>query len=337
MFASVKRSFAIAMAIFMGLGMLTACGSQPGSTSTTEPEPTDEPAPKQFMKVLTIGHSLSNDATHMLSLVAAAEGYQLTIGSLYYSGCPLYRHVMHLQKDEPAYTLYLSDSSNPNAPDGLKEVTMKQALRHLDWDLIVMQGGTFELAEEKTFTDGNIQIIQNYVNQHKKNPNAVFGWHMHWVFPTDPELMALYPYTPNGYVVGYEKFGGGRKELYEAITRCMEKYILTDSTFRCLIPTGTAMENALSSYLTEKDIHRDYAHATDFGRVMAGYVWYCVLRGMDHIAEIKLDRIPVKYFRSNKGDEDIILTQEDKKLLLEAVNNALKKPLQVTQSQYTVK
>jgi hypothetical protein len=70
---------------------------------------------------------------------------------------------------------------------------------------------------------------------------------------------------------------------------------------------------------------------------MAGYVWYCVLRGIDHLDDIKLDRIPVKYFRSNKGDQDILLTQRDKDILLEAVNNALKKPLQVTQSQYTVK
>ena len=338
MFASVKRSFAIAMAIFMGLGMLTACGSQPGSTSTTEPEPTEEPVPKQFLKVLTLGHSLSNDATHMLSLVAAAEGYQLTIGSLYYSGCPLYRHVMHLQKDEPAYTLYLSDSSNPNAPDGLKEVTMKQALRHLDWDLIVMQGGTFELAEEKTFTDGNIQIIQDYVNENKLNKDAVFAWHMPWAFATEPELQAIYMNTgaqTNYYTESYKPYNNDRKVLFDLFCKNVEKYILTDKTFQFLIPSGTAFENAMSSYLTEKDLHRDYAHATDLARVIAAYTYFCKIANVAELQELKLTTVPKRFFNSTKSDEDWVLTETEKAIIIESVNNALKNPLQVTQSQYT--
>lgn len=294
------------------------------------------PSDRKVLKVLTLGHSLTVDSCHFLALIANAEGDPgLKIATLYYSGCPLFRHVEYLQTNSTNYSLYESNSAEPAPPRITPGITMKKAVEQEDWDVILMHGGTFEPAYETTYGTGHIQTIQNYVNQHKTNPNAVFGWHMHWVFPTDPELMALYPYTPNGYQVGYEKFGGGRKELYEAIARCMEKYILTDSTFRCLIPTGTAMENALAAGLTEKDIHRDYAHATDYGRVMAGYVWYCVLRGIDHLDDIKLDRIPVKYFRSNKGDQDILLTQRDKDILLEAVNNALKNPLKMTQSQYT--
>ena len=179
-----------------------------------------------------------------LALIAAAEGDPgLKIATLYYSGCPLFRHVEYLQTDSDRYSLYESNSADPTPPRITPGMTMKKAVEQEDWDVILMHGGTFEPAYETTYGTGHIQTIQNYVNQHKKNPNAVFGWHMHWVFPTDPDLMALYPYTPNGYQVGYEKFGGGRKELYEAIACCMEKYILTDSTFRCLIPTGTAMES----------------------------------------------------------------------------------------------
>ena len=288
------------------------------------------------LKVLTLGHSLAVDSCHFLALIAATEGDSgLSVATLYYSGCPLAKHVDYLTNNTAAYSLYVSNSAEPAPPRILPSVTMRDGLVYDEWDVILMQAGTFEPAYDTTFQTGHIQTIQNYVNQHKRNPNAIFGWHMPWVFPTDPDLMAMYPYTPNGYAVGYEKFGGGRNELYQAITACMEKHILTNDTFRCLIPTGTAMENALSGYLTEKDIHRDYAHATDFGRVIAGYVWYCVLRGIDHLEEIKLDRIPVNYFRSNKGEEDILLTGQDKAVILEAVNNALKDPLHMTQSRYT--
>lgn len=294
------------------------------------------PAQRRNLKILTLGHSLAVDSCHFLALIAATEGDSgLSIATLYFSGCPLSKHVDYLTNNTPAYSLYVSNSAEPTVPKITPSVTMHDALLYDEWDVILMQGGTFEPAYDTTFQTGHIQTIQSYVNQYKRNPDAIFGWHMPWVFPTDPDLMAMYPYTPNGYVVGYEKFGGGRKELYQAITACMKKHILTNDTFRCLIPTGTAIENALSSYLTEKDIHRDYAHATDFGRVIAGYVWYCVLRGIDHLDEIKLPGIPAKYFRSNKGEEDILFTQQDKDLILEAVNNALKNPLQMTPSRYT--
>lgn len=338
MFASVKRSLAITMAIFMGLGMLTACGNQPGSTPTTEPAPTEEPVPKKFLKVLTIGHSLAVDATHMLALVAAAEGYDLTVGTLYYSGCPLYRHVQHLQQDTPAYILYISNSADPNPPDAMKEVTMKQALRQLDWDLIVMQGGVFELAEEKTFTDGNIQIIQDYVNQHKLNKDAVFAWHMPWALATEPELQATYMNTgaaTNIYTEGYKPYNNDRSVLFTEICKNAEKYILTDKTFQFLIPTGTAFENAMTSYLTEKDLHRDYAHATDLARVITAYTYFCKIANVTQLTELKLDTVPKRYFQTTQSLEDWVLTEDEKALILESVNNALKTPLQVTQSQYT--
>ena len=110
---------------------------------------------------------------------------------------------------------------------------------------------------------------------------------------------------------------------------------MTDPTFTGLIPSGTAIENALSSYLEEKDLHRDYAHASDFGRVIASYTWFCVLTGVEELKEIKLDAIPKNFFKSIQASEDRVLTEAEKALILESVNNALKNPLQMTQSQYT--
>ena len=43
----------------------------------------------------------------------------------------------------------------------------------------------------------------------------------------------------------------------------------------------------------------------------------------------------ILFFNSIKSDEDWVLTDAEKALILESVNNALKNPLQVTQSQYT--
>ncbi len=291
------------------------------------------------MKVLTLGHSLGNDSNWMLSLIANAEGCEdLTVGFLYYSGCALGRHVRYMTENIPDYNLYLSSSATPNEPPTVIEhATMRRAIVQDDWDVIVMQGGVFEIAEDETYTNGNIQKIQDYVNTHKKNPNAIFLWHMPWPFATEWELQKKKSEDPekNSYYKGYQKYDNDRSKFYTAAAKCVNDHILTDKTFVRLIPTGTAFENALSSYLTEFELHRDYAHATDLARVIAAYTFFCVVTGVKQLTEIKLDVVPGKLRKSKKvQDTDKVLTDNEKALILEAVNNALKEPLKVTQSQY---
>ena len=342
----MKKFLSLLLAMLLVLS-LCACGGETAqtpdstdgaadTTAATEPEAPGLPKNPETLKVLTLGHSLAVDANHMLALVAAAEGYAgLTVGTLYYSGCPLYKHVDYLTNDKPEYDLYISNSANPAPPEIMSDVTMYQALRYDKWDVIIMQAGVFEIAVDDTYKAGYIQTIQEYCNKHKLNNNAVFGWNMTWVPPVDRELMAMYPHTPNSYESGYLNYGYNRTTMYEAVTKCIADNIMTDDTFVCMIPSGTVMENLLSSYMVEKDIHRDYAHASDFGRVATAYAWYCTLLGIDKIDEVKMDTIPTKYFRSLTGLQDYVFTEAEKALIIESVNNALANPLQMTQFQYT--
>jgi len=200
-----------------------------------------------------------------------------------------------------------------------------------------MQGGVFEIAYDDKYQDGNIQFIQNYVDSIKTNPDAIYAWHMPWACPTDNELRDKYPYSPNSYYTSYEAFNDDRSTMYQAITGAVGRNIVTDDSFIYLIPSGTAIENALSSYLVEKDLHRDYVHVSDLGRVISSYTWYCTLAGIDHLDEIQLDAIPKAFLKSTSDKtQDRVLTDAEKAIILESVNNALANPLQMTQSQYTV-
>lgn len=332
----LKRFLCGILSVFMILGMFTACGKQ-AEEPTTPTEPAQE---AKVLKILTLGHSLTVDSCHMLNLVCATEGIgeyeEVKIGTLYYSGCQLWRHVQFLQNNSKEYNLYVSSSKTPDKiPEILQGFSMEDALRFDYWDIIIMQGGAWEIAESANFTNGNIQTIQKYVNENKLNPLATFAWHMPWAIPTDPELLAMYPKEPNSHKNNYAKYGNDRTVLYNAITKCVTDHIVPDETFTFIIPTGTTLQNAWTSYLTEKDIHRDYGHATDLCRVMAAYTWYCKLMGIEKLESIKLDAIPKRFFKSTVGTEDRVLTQAEKDLILECVNNALANPLQVTQSQYT--
>ena len=290
------------------------------------------------LKVLSIGNSTDVDAIHMLNLIAAAEGYdqEMVIGILYYSGCKMNQHVDFIQNNTDAYTLYISSTLTPDTPAvRYPGTTMYEGLQYTDWDIIVLHEDDLRADKEVYFTNGNIQFVQNYVNQNKRNPEAVFGWHIPWVNPDDPDLLATYPNKSNGYVSAIERHGG-RVPFFEAELANTGKYIFTDNSFTYIIPAGTAMLNADTSYLTQKDLHRDYYHNTDLGRVIAAYTWYCSLVGIDQLDEIKLDAIPVAFFRTTKSDVDRPITDAEKAIILESVNNALQNPLQITQSQYTV-
>ena len=83
-----------------------------------------------YKKILTLGHSLALDACHMLAAVAAAEGEQLELATLYDSGCPLFRHVEYLREGTRGYSLHVSSTEEPGLPPKvLKEVTMEEAKR----------------------------------------------------------------------------------------------------------------------------------------------------------------------------------------------------------------
>lgn len=338
MSVNLKRILALVLAVVMLLPVFAGCANNNdgGEQTNTKPAPTEPEEEAKVLKVLTLGHSLAVNTGHMLALVADAQGFEnLVVATLYYSGCPLYKHVQFLQNDEAAYNLYLSSTENPTwAPTVTESVTMEYALTYDYWDIIVMQGGTFEVAEAETYTKGNIQIIQDYVNEHKQNPLAKFAWHMPWAFPTDSELQATFGREDNSFYTRYEAYGHNRVNFYNAMAKCVSDHIMTDETFELLIPSGTAIECAVSSYLTEKDLFRDYAHANDLGCVIGSYVWYCKLAGLDKLESVDLDSVPKHFLRTHPANQDWVLTDMEKAIILEAVNNALAKPLELTESQY---
>lgn len=335
-----KKIFALCLAALMAFGCLTACGGDTDPEETqlqTEPAPTQSPEETAVLKVLTLGHSLAVDAGHMLALIANAEGYkELKVGTLYYSGCSLKQHAEFSLTDSREYNLYISGTDTAaKTPEIMQGVTMKEALRYDYWDVILMQGAVFEIGRDEAYTNGNIQAIQKYVNEYKMNPTAIFGWNMAWTPPMDMDLLATYPADLNGYLGSYATYNNDRSVMYQSITQCVKNNILTDETFRFVIPSGTVVENALTSYLTEKDLYRDYVHASDLTRVMVSYVWFCKLTGVDHLDTLKLDVIPKNFFKSTQSYEDWVLSDGEKALILETVNNALANPFQVTPSVYT--
>jgi len=337
-----KRILALSLAILMLLSTLVACGKTEDVEENKEPTVTESPEEAKILKVLTLGHSLAVDSGHLLNLICATQGLgdyeEVIIGTLYYSGCTMSEHVSFMKEGSRVYDLYLSSSKTPDEPPTvMSELDMQIALTYDYWDIVVMQDGVFDIAHEQNYTLGHSKALQEFVNENRMNTSVRFAWHMTWVAPTDNTLRDKYPYEPNTYYTNYEKFNHDRTTVYNAVVKCVSEHVVTDESFDFIIPSATAFENALSSYLEETDLHRDYVHSTDLGRVITSYTWYCKLMGIDKLDEIKLSAIPVKFFKSTEGTEDLVLTDTEKAVILESVNNALANPFKMTQSQYTQK
>lgn len=335
----LKKKIALTLAALLVLGALGGCGNTESTSTTTEPKETQTAEEAKVMKILTLGSSSSVDACHMLNLVAAAEGApeELVIGTLYYSGCTLTQHVEFLTKNSAVYQLYLSSTSKPNSPPTvMDEVTMQMALRYDCWDIIFLQGGGIETMEDVAFTNGNIETIKKYVNEQKLNPEMVFGYHAIGINSTDKDLVGMYPYSPNPYATEAAKWGYDRTRMYAERIDRLQRFVETDTDYQYRIYSITTVENAITSYLGEKGIKRDYTHLTDLGRLAAAYSIYCELYGIEELKEIKVDAIPKAFLKSTANKAvDLEITDGEKAVILEAVNNTLKNPMQITPSQYT--
>ena len=89
------------------------------------------------------------------------------------------------------------------------------------------------------------------------------------------------------------------------------------------MPCGTAIQNARTSYVGDT-LTRDGYHMSDLGRVITSYTWLATFLNE-----------PLKEINLTKVNDTLTLTDQDKAMILEAVNNAIKTPFAVTNSTYT--
>jgi hypothetical protein len=135
-------------------------------------------------------------------------------------------------------------------------------------------------------------------------------------------------FVGNSETPDLDSYNSGMKAVKEKILPLNFDYIL---------PTGTALQNAKSSVLTGRALYRDYAHANDYGRLIAGYTWFCALTGKD-IHDCKLGPFHYEDMLDQAArllKQPVELTQQQKDILVESVENALKTPYEMTPSQFT--
>lgn len=280
---------------------ISACGEKTVQLAT---EPTEtQPAAPKTLKVLAIGNSFSVDAMTHLYKVAEAEGVEeIVLGNFFVGACTLKQHAGFMESGEAAYRYDKCSNATSGSWVQTPNTTLLTGLLDEEWDIITMQQASHD--------SGLVNSYQPYLNNliayvQEKCPNAKIMWHMTWAYQSDSDHKA------------FPTYGNEQTTMFYGILNCLQKEIDTNENIMATIPTGTVIQNLRNSVIGDA-LTRDGYHLNNLGRLAASYTWYAVLSGHPiHSVKISMvDKTPI--------------TDQQKDLIVKAVNAALEKPQAVT-------
>lgn len=261
----------------------------------------------QTFKVLSIGNSFSEDAHRYLWSIAQSYGIapeNIVIANMYIGGSELALHTTNLTNDAAAYTYQYYEGATMQSLNGVK---LSQAIKAERWDVVTFQQASHYSGMADKYAL-HVETLTNFVLENASNPNVQIMWHMTWA------------YQQNSTHSGFNNYAKDQMTMYNAILDATTKKINPISQVINVIPAGTAIQNARTSYVGDL-FTRDGYHLSDpLGRYIAALMFFKSITG----------------FTLNK--ETIYLPQgvsaHLQEMAIEAVNNAYLTPYDVTESTF---
>ncbi len=274
-------------------------------TVTVKEEPEYSWEDDGALKILTIGNSFSDDTMEYAWQIADSLGVkEIYLGNLYIGGCTLDTHASNAANDSAAYEYRVNSNGTWSTA---KSYRMGDAIASCDWDFVSLQQASGSSGVASTY--GKVQQLVDYVRSKlPKTAHAKIVWNMTWA------------YQSTSTHAEFSKYGNSQETMYSKIVEAVQGNILTNRNISAVIPCGTAIQNARTSYLGDS-LTRDGYHLTlDTGRYIAGLTLIHALTGLsvENIA----------YIPSG-------VVAEDAKIATESAANAVKTPFAVTPSAHT--
>ena len=310
---SLLLVFVLAFGLFAGCGQSAEPETQPKETL---PQPTETPEEAKALKIMILGSSRSVNTFQLLyeAFKDQMPDQKLVLGIMYYSGCSMTMHAKFIQNNESVYDYYRNDSGRWVIKN---KVHMDTGLCDDNWDVILLQAGTGDLANEMNINCR--AFLQQYVDSRVKHPHVLW-WHSTWFNSTDPTLYdstktSINPLTVDQY-----------KQLNDNIS-ASKAYVFEDPMFAGHINSGTPMMYALKVLgIPEKDLYRDHTHLSDYGCLLVAYAWYAQFTGKP-VEKIDLTTIAAETRNPQyRHLGDLEVTQEMKDAILKTVKYTLENP-----------
>ena len=255
------------------------------------------------LKILAFGNSFSVDAMEHLDGIMDDGGIEkYVLGNLYIGNCSIAKHITNLNGNIAEYEYYKNTSGSLHIS---YDFSANEALAQEDWDIISIQHNAEAYdAEHIGDFEALIELIKAV------QPNATIVWHMTWAFAENCDLST--------FVNVYNK---DQMTMYNAITDCVKTVIEPNEKISMIIPSGTSIQNLRTSYIGDT-LNRDGYHLSyGTGRYTAALTWYAVLTGrsIDNISFVPIEFPEI---------------EAQLPAIKDAVNKAIAKPFEVTESAY---
>lgn len=257
------------------------------------------------LKVLAIGNSFSVDGMQYLYQIAKSAGYDdIILGNLYIGSCSLDTHYNNAMYGNASYIYYKNTTGSWTET---ADKTMLYGIQDEDWDIITLQQASGSSGRPDTYN--RLERLVGYVNSKKTNPDAKIGWHMTWAYQGN---------STHADFVYYDK---SQETMYNAILSAVKQEVIPTGLFDFIIPSGTAIQNARTSYIGDTLTRDGYHLSIPYGRYIAGLTWMQALTG------VRAEEISYS--------PDVSINSSMLEIAREAANNAIKNSFVNTKSVYT--
>ncbi|MBP3482930.1 MAG: DUF4886 domain-containing protein [Alistipes sp.] len=211
--------------------------------------------------ILAIGNSFSQDAVEQyLWELFDAAGIKAVIGNMYIGGCTLETHWSHAQSGAGAYAYR-------KVIDGTKteraNVALPTALADEDWDIVTLQQASGNSGRYETY----VPYLGNLLGYLADKVERPVWFHQTWA------------YAQNSNHDAFPRYDKDQMTMYNAIMSAVRQAFADNPSLAGVIPSGTAVQNARTSFLGDTFNRDGYHLETTYGRYTAACTWFEALSG----------------------------------------------------------
>ena len=215
-------------------------------------------AQQKTVRILAIGNSFSQDAVEQyLHELAEAEGISTIIGNMFIGGCSLERHVKNARDNAPAYAYRKIGTDGKKREKG--KMSLEAVLADEDWDYVSLQQSSPFSGMYETYEASLPELIEYVKARLPKKTKLML--HQTWA------------YASTSRHSGFKNYNCNQLTMYQAIADAVKKAAKANK-IKIVIPSGTAIQNARTSFIGDH-LNRDGYHLdVKIGRYTAACTWF---------------------------------------------------------------
>ena len=220
------------------------------------------------IRILGIGISFTVDALEQhFQPILTAEGQEAIVGYPYRGGTWLSQHDGWSNRKDTLPYNYREFRDGKFTSTGTSSYNLTMAMEKEPWDYIIIQSDHDSAGIYQSYEPYLAHLV-SYIHNHCSNPDVKIGLYMTWAYDSVSTYNAFRLYDNKTQV------------MYDSIIRATQR-VMTAHPELFIIPCGTAIQNARTSYLGHR-MNRDGYHLNyNYGRYIASLSWYRAIFGIN--------------------------------------------------------